>query len=49
MAQVFDKRLNLLRNDLEIWEITKNIWEMAQIYGTLLKYLRYGISMLQRT
>ena len=42
MAQAFDKRLKYVGNDLEIWE-------MAYIYGARLKYLRYGIGMLQMT
>ena len=24
----------------------QNIWEIAQIHGALIKYLRYGVSML---
>ena len=47
MAQVFDKRLNSLRKDLQIWEMEKNIWEMAYIHGSRLKYLRNGLTMLE--
>ena len=46
MAEVFEKRLKYMGNDLEIWEMAK---EMAYIYGGSLKYLRNGISMLQMT
>ena len=38
MAQVFDKRLNLLRNDLEIWEIAKIFWKW-------LRYMGHGFSI----
>ena len=35
MPKVFDKRFNLLRNDLEIWEI-------AKIFGKWLRYMGHG-------
>ena len=38
MAQVFDKRLNSLRNDLEIWE-------KAKIFGKWLRYMVHGLSI----
>ena len=38
MAYVFDKRLNLLRNDLEIWEI-------AKIFGKWLRYMGHFLSI----
>ena len=38
MAEVFDKRLNLLKNDLEIWEI-------AKIFGKWLRYMGHGLSI----
>ena len=38
MALVFDERLNLLRNDLEIWEI-------AKIFGKWLRYMGHGFSI----
>ena len=38
MAEVFDKRLNELRNDLEIWEI-------AKIFGKWLRYMGHVLSI----
>ena len=38
MLYVFDKRLNLLTNDLEIWEI-------AKIFGKWLRYMGHGLSI----
>ena len=38
MPKVFDKRHNLLRNDLEIWEI-------AKIFGKWLRYMGHGLSI----
>ena len=38
MAYVFDKRLNLLRTDIEIWEI-------AKIFGKWLTYMGHGFSI----
>ena len=38
MAYVFEKRLNLLRNDLEIREI-------AKIFGKWLRYIGHGFSI----
>ena len=39
MAEVFEKRLKYMGNDLEIGEMTKSVFEMAYIYGASLKYL----------
>ena len=39
MAELFEKGLKNVENDLEIWEI-------AQIHGARIKYLRNGFSML---
>ena len=38
LAYVLDKRLNYLRNDLEIWEI-------AKIFGKWLRYMGHGLSI----
>ena len=38
MALAFDKRLNKLRNDLEICEI-------AKIFGKWLRYMVHGLSI----
>ena len=38
MAQVFEKRLNYVRNDVDLWEVYK-------IYGKWLKYLTNGLNM----
>ena len=38
MAQVFEKRLNKLCNDLEIWE-------MAKIFLKWLRYMGHGASI----
>ena len=38
MAQLFDKRLTNLENDLEIWEI-------AKIFRKWLRYMRHGFSI----
>ena len=35
--------------DLDIYGNGKNIWVMTYIYGARVKYLRYGISMLDMT
>ena len=46
--------LNYVINGLKMWKMTKrlgtgqNIWEMAQIHGASLKYLRSGFTMLER-
>ena len=37
------------KNDLEIWEKAKNIWEMAQIHGARLKYLKIGLTIMEMT
>ena len=36
MADVFDKRLNYVGNDLEIWE-------MAKVFGKWLRYMGHGL------
>ena len=47
------KSPNYLTNGLKMWKMTQrfgkwhNIWEMAQIHGARLKYLRNGFSMLE--
>ena len=47
---MFDKRLDQLGNDLEIWEMAKIFGKWLRYnYRARLKYLRYGISMLQMT
>ena len=38
MAYVFDKRLNLLKNDLEIWEI-------AKIFEKWHRYMGHGFGI----
>ena len=38
MAEIFDKRLKYVGNDLEIWE-------MAKIFGKLLRFLGHGLSI----
>ena len=43
MAELFDKRLKNVGNLGNL----QNIWEMAQIHGTWLKYLRNGFTMLE--
>ena len=46
------KQLNYLRNALKMWKMTQrfgngqNIWEIAQIHGARIKYLRNGFSMM---
>ena len=37
--------LKYLRNHLNIWEMTKNMLEMAKICEKWLKYLRSGLNM----
>ena len=55
MAKICGKWLKYLTNGLINWEMTQRFrklrkyFEMAQIYEARLKYLRYGISMLQMT
>ena len=37
-----------MENDLEIWEMAKNIWEISYLmHGAQLKYLRNGLTMLE--
>ena len=38
MAELFDKRLKNVENDLEIWE-------MAKIFGKWLRYMTHGFSI----
>ena len=38
MAELFEKRLKNLENDLEIWE-------MAKIFGKLLRFMGHGLSI----
>ena len=38
MAQLFDKRLKNVENDIEIWE-------MAKIFGKQLRYMGHGFSI----
>ena len=51
MAKIFGKWQNYLTNGLINFEMISRFgkwlkfWELAQIYGALLKHLRYGISM----
>ena len=40
MAIVFDKRLKCVGNDLEIWE-------MAKMFEQWLRYMGYGLSILE--
>ena len=42
MAQVFEKRLNYVGNDLDLWEI-------AQICGEMINYLTNGLKMWKMT
>ena len=42
MAQVFEKRLNYVGNDVDLWELSK-------IYGKWLKYLTNGLNMWELT
>ena len=38
MTLLFDKRLKNVKNDLEIWEMTK-------IFGKCLRYMGHGLSI----
>ena len=38
MAELFEKRLKNVENDLEIWE-------MAKIFGKLLRFMGHGLSI----
>ena len=38
MAELFEKRLKNVENDIEIWE-------MAKMFGKLLRFLRHGLSI----
>ena len=38
MAELFEKRLKNVENDIEIWE-------MAKIFGKLLRFVRHGLSI----
>ena len=42
MAQVFEKRLKYVENDVDLWEVSK-------IYGKWLKYLPNGLNMWELT
>ena len=37
MAQVFGKRLNYVRNDLNLWEIPQICGKMTQLFDKLIK------------
>ena len=37
MAQVFEKRLNYVGNDLDLWEMAQICEEMTQLFDKLLK------------
>ena len=38
MAELFEKRLKNVENDIEIWE-------MAKIFGKLLRFMGHGLSI----
>ena len=38
MAELFEKRLRNVENDLEIWE-------MAKIFGKMLRFMGHGLSI----
>ena len=42
MAQVFEKRLNSVGNDVDLWKVSK-------IYGKWLKYWTNGLNMWELT
>ena len=37
MAQAFEKRLNYVRNDLDLWEMAQICWEMTYLFDKRLK------------
>ena len=42
LAQVFEKRINYVGNDLDLWKTVGNdvyIWEMAQVFEKRLNYV----------
>ena len=55
MAKICGKWLKYLTNGLINWEMTQRFvkwlkyFEIAQIYEARLKYLRFGINLLQMT
>ena len=52
MAEVFDKRLKYVENDLEIWEGAKilgnclDIWGTAKVFEKRHKYVRNHLNIL---
>ena len=41
MAQAFEKRLNYVRNDLDLWEMAQICGEMTEIFDKRLKNPEY--------
>ena len=35
-----------MRNDVDLWEIVKNIWEMAKVFDKRFKYVGIDLEIL---
>ena len=49
MASLFEKRLKCVGNDVDLWEMGKNIWQMPRICQKWLNYLTNGLNMWELT
>ena len=49
MAQVFQKRLNYVRNDLDLWEMAQICGEMTQLFDKRLKNVENDLEIWEMT
>ena len=49
MAQVFEKRLNYVGNDLDLWEMAQICGEMTELFDKRLKNVENDLEILEIT